>query len=158
MPKQRPVSRSATQFSATAAWDYGLLADHFRSPLTQAIFRGEDEISLAWAPTDGQSAHTVLRRTDGSRYGGSSIWASGTPQELSALVEAVLYSNAEFQALYTNIRSCSPLRESPVSTRPQIRFCPPPFARLATVWLQFLIPARLSAHRLDCLSWGAWDR
>jgi hypothetical protein len=74
------------------------LEDLFRKPVPRAIFRG-DEISLEWGPTEGQTAHSVLTRSRGGHYSGHSVWAAGTPREQRAVVEAVLYSNADGHVL-----------------------------------------------------------
>jgi hypothetical protein len=93
MSKKKLASETVTQYDARAAWDYGVLDDHFESQIPQAIFRGET-IVIDWPPSiAGETTHTVLTRTAGSKYRGQSIWASRTPKEKEAVVEAVLYSN-----------------------------------------------------------------
>lgn len=85
-------SVEATAYEATAAWAYGMLSDHLREHLKQAIIR-EDSIALDWGVSEGATTTTELRKIRGSTFKGDSVWASGTPDELRAVVHAVLYSS-----------------------------------------------------------------
>jgi hypothetical protein len=69
------------------------LADHLKDPIASAVIRG-DEIAVEWPRLDGEhSQMTLRRRSPRGEYSGRTIWASGTPFEDVAEVEAVLYSN-----------------------------------------------------------------
>jgi len=80
-------------FSGRAAWNEGTLADHFKDEIVETIFRG-DEISIVWPRIDNEhSEMTLKKRSDRGEYAGRGIWASGTPYEDIAEIQAVLYSN-----------------------------------------------------------------
>jgi hypothetical protein len=86
--------QTVVRFSGRAAWGESLLADHLKDEIVEAIVRG-DEISLVWPRIDGEhSQMTLKKRSDRGEYSGRGIWASGTPFEDVAEIQAVLYSNS----------------------------------------------------------------
>lgn len=92
MPVLETDSRSAVHFDARAAWNYEHLNDLLKTELKAAIISG-GQISLTWPESEGEETQTILLKSEGGKYVGSSIWASGKPLERRSTVTAVLYSN-----------------------------------------------------------------